>query len=147
MTESPAIRQSIARLRRPATLLSAWRQLPRLMKPKARGLIFYYPEMQFIPSLNKAAKVSGKASAWYGRVKKLRKDDPLLSYMHHARNSEEHGIEDTTKRMKAGEATITIREPFDPSKLQGVQVDSRCGRPRACAGLVFERRRSIDADV
>ena len=42
--------------------------------------------------------------------------------MHHARNSEEHGIEDVTKRMKAGEATITIREPFDPSKLEGVQL-------------------------
>jgi len=27
-------------------------------------------------------------------MKKIRKDDPLLSYLHHARNSDEHGIEE-----------------------------------------------------
>lgn len=43
--------------------------------------------------LEQAAKSSPKGSPWFGRYKKERKDDPLLSYMHHARNSDEHGVE------------------------------------------------------
>ena len=42
--------------------------------------------------------------------------------MHHARNSEEHSIEDVTARMKAGQATLTFREPFDPKKLEGLEL-------------------------
>lgn len=72
--------------------------------------------------LEQGSKANGRAMGWFGRAKKARRDDPLLSYMHHARNSEEHTIEDITARMKAGQATITIREPFDSKKLEGVQL-------------------------
>jgi hypothetical protein len=48
--------------------------------------------------LEQGAKTSGKSAAWFGRKKKDRKDDPLLSYIHHARNSDEHGIENITSR-------------------------------------------------
>jgi hypothetical protein len=37
----------------------------------------------------------------------LRKDDPLLSHIHHARNTDEHGIEDITDRSRAG-ASVKI---------------------------------------
>jgi hypothetical protein len=72
--------------------------------------------------LEQGSKANGKATGWFGRVKKVRKDDPLLSYVHHARNSEEHAIDDITQRMKAGQATFTFREPYDPKKLEGVQI-------------------------
>lgn len=62
--------------------------------------------------LEQGSKCNGKAAAWFGRAKKARKDDQLLSYMHHARNSEEHGIEDITKRMERGQSTVTVREPM-----------------------------------
>jgi len=122
MTESPAIRQSIARLQKARDALNRLKTATTLDETESAWADLLLSGNAVYSKLEQGAKVSGKASAWYGRVKKLRKDDPLLSYMHHARNSEEHGIEDVTKRMKAGEATITIREPFDPSKLQGVQL-------------------------
>lgn len=53
--------------------------------------------------LERGALSSGKSKAWFGRVKNQRKTDPLLRYLHFARNSEEHGIERVTQR--AGNAT------------------------------------------
>jgi hypothetical protein len=35
----------------------------------------------------------GKEQPWYGVKIKLRREDPLLSYMHAARNVDEHGLE------------------------------------------------------
>lgn len=46
--------------------------------------------------LEQGAKTNGKSAAWFGRKKKERKDDQLLSYIHHARNSDEHSITDIT---------------------------------------------------
>lgn len=43
--------------------------------------------------LEQGAKGSGKSEPWFGRRKKERNDDPLLRYVHHARNSSEHSIE------------------------------------------------------
>jgi hypothetical protein len=43
--------------------------------------------------LEQGAKGFGKSAAWFGKRKKERKDDSLLSYLHHARNSDEHGID------------------------------------------------------
>ena len=38
------------------------------------------------------SKGNGASDAWFGRKKKQRKDDPLLSYLQQARHAEEHGI-------------------------------------------------------
>lgn len=48
--------------------------------------------------LEQGAKVRGKSSGWFGQKKKERKDDPLLRYLHFARNSDEHGIERIVER-------------------------------------------------
>lgn len=58
--------------------------------------------------LEQGAKGAGKSEAWFGRVKHTRKNDPLLSYLHHARNSEEHSLETTAS---AGVASIESRHP------------------------------------
>jgi hypothetical protein len=44
------------------------------------------------------SKGNNKSQEWYGRKKKERKDDPLLRYLHQARNSDEHGIERVVAR-------------------------------------------------
>ena len=41
---------------------------------------------------------------------------------HHARNSDEHGIEDITSVKTKGSATIRFREPYDPKKFEGLQI-------------------------
>jgi hypothetical protein len=52
--------------------------------------------------LEQGSKTSGPSAGWFGRKKKERKDDELLSYLHHARNSDEHGIADITRRKPGG---------------------------------------------
>ena len=42
--------------------------------------------------LEQGAKGYPKSEPWFGRKKNERRSDPLLSYLHHARNSSEHGI-------------------------------------------------------
>jgi hypothetical protein len=37
----------------------------------------------------------GRSAGWFGRVTAARKGDPLLAYIHHARNCEYHGLEET----------------------------------------------------
>jgi hypothetical protein len=72
--------------------------------------------------LQQAAKITGGAAkTWYDRVKEERKTDTLLSYIHHARNADEHGLEDIT-RIANRQASMRFQEPFDPKKLEGVQV-------------------------
>lgn len=52
--------------------------------------------------LEAAAKEDPKSRPWYGGKVNLRRKDPLLSYMHQARNSDEHGIKPVTLRADAG---------------------------------------------
>jgi hypothetical protein len=43
--------------------------------------------------LEQGAKNNGKSAAWFGRLKHVRRTDELLRYIHHARNAEQHGID------------------------------------------------------
>lgn len=60
--------------------------------------------------LEQGAKSSGKSAAWFGRMKKLRKDDELLRYIHHARNSDYHGIVPVVR--EGSEVHVTIPPPY-----------------------------------
>jgi hypothetical protein len=122
MTESASIRHSVARLQKAQDALVRLEAATTLNGAESAWSDLLLSGNAVYSKLEQGSKANGKASAWFGRAKKARKDDPLLSYMHHARNSEEHGIEDVTKRMQAGQATITIREPFDPARLQGLEL-------------------------
>ena len=52
--------------------------------------------------LEQGAKTNGKSSHWFGLKKHARKTDPLLAYIHHARNSIEHALEDVTNKDDGG---------------------------------------------
>ena len=43
--------------------------------------------------LEQSAQASAESRQWYDRKKLERKSDPLLQYVHQARNADEHGIE------------------------------------------------------
>jgi hypothetical protein len=47
--------------------------------------------------LEQGAKTNGQSIAWFGRKKHERRNDPLLKYIHHARNIDEHGLTDITR--------------------------------------------------
>lgn len=46
--------------------------------------------------LEVAARDCPTSRQWFGQKKKIQRKDPLLCYMHQARNADEHGIEPTT---------------------------------------------------
>ena len=48
--------------------------------------------------LEQGSKFHPKSVAWFGQIKRTRRLDPLLQYVHQARNSDEHGIQDITAR-------------------------------------------------
>ena len=58
--------------------------------------------------LEQGAKADGKSAAWFGRIRHVRSNDPLLSYALHARNSHEHGIDEITANRGP---SITIYHP------------------------------------
>jgi hypothetical protein len=122
MTESSTIRHCAARLAKVRDALSRLESAKTLDDAESAWSDLLIAGNGIYSKLEQGSKLSGKASAWFGRAKKARKDDSLLSYMHHARNSEEHGIEDITQRVKAGTASVTLREPYDPQKLEGLQL-------------------------
>lgn len=47
-------------------------------------------------ALEQGAKDSEPSKRWFGGVSKFRRSDPLLQYLHQARNSEEHSLEEQT---------------------------------------------------
>ena len=126
MSESAAIRQSRARLAKARDALARLEASTSYEDSESAWSDFLISTNGVYSKLEQGSKSTGRGTAWFGRVKNVRKSDWLLSYMHHARNSEEHGLEDVTKRMAKGQATITIREnpgePFDPLKLVGLNL-------------------------
>lgn len=44
-----------------------------------------------------SASKDNKSRPWYGKKVNIRRGDPLLNYMHQARNADEHGLEDVTE--------------------------------------------------
>jgi hypothetical protein len=47
--------------------------------------------------LEQGSKSFGKSETWFGRKKGERKGDPLLCYLHHARNADEHNVPSVTE--------------------------------------------------
>jgi hypothetical protein len=130
--DSPAIQQCLKRLEKATLALHRLDQSNDLKETEAAWSDLIMAAGSIYSKLEQASKTSGKLNAWYGRVKHERKTDTLLSYIHHARNTDEHGLEDITRIAKR-EATLRFHEPFDPQKLDGVQLfvgTDETGAPR-----------------
>jgi hypothetical protein len=68
--------------------------------------------------LEQGAKGNGKSESWFGKVKHLRKTDPLLSYIHQARNCDQHGIDDSSFTAVTATSThpdVEIIQSLDPN--------------------------------
>ena len=61
----------------------------------------------------------GSCKGWFDRVKHCRRTDPLLKYIHQARDADEHGIERITKQtlamLKAAVPGETVRVRLTPN--------------------------------
>jgi hypothetical protein len=64
-------------------------------------------------ALEQGAKDDAKSNQWYGGKKKERRNDPLLRYLHHARNADEHGLLPVAEH-KSG--NLAINSPGEPNE-------------------------------
>lgn len=84
-------------------LLSAKSHLMDLEKSRDYGSArrhwygFLMPSNAVFSVLEQGAKGFGKSVPWFGERRHQRKKDPLLRYLHHARNAEEHGVPSVTE--------------------------------------------------
>jgi len=105
-----AIIQAMAKLDRAREALSAMRQFPDCTVIERHWPDFLMAANGVYSKLEQGAKASGTSKAWFGRKKHERKIDPLLSYIHHARNTEEHGLGNLTKRIAKGVHVLNAKK-------------------------------------
>ena len=85
--------------------------------------------------LEQGAKGQGKSTAWFGRQKRRRKIDPVLQYLHFARNSDEHGIKRVTERHPDSNWQGKPKAFWEREELELEKVDKETGEP---TGLKFK---------
>ena len=74
--------------------------------------------------LEQGAKSSGKSGAWWGRKVNERRTEPILRYIWHARNADEHGIQPVTELHPGSikEVTPTPEETENFHRTMGQQA-------------------------
>ena len=93
-----ALRQAWERLHRAKAALDSIRTARSIHHIASAWSDFLSACSAVYNKLEKGAKGHPKSEPWFGRVKNARRTDPLLCYVHHARNSDEHGIADVVKK-------------------------------------------------
>lgn len=92
-----AVKQAEQRLRKAGKAFLKLCGTKDAEKIKENWVEFLTLSATIFEKIKAGAGKSGSSYGWFGKKIKDRKDDPLLSYVQHARNSEQHGIEDITQ--------------------------------------------------
>jgi hypothetical protein len=90
-----AARDKVARAKAKIADLEAASDLTSIANAWSEFLVEF---QRVFNKLEQGVKTDSALSAWYGKVKQERRLDPLLSYLQHARNTDEHGLESITGR-------------------------------------------------
>jgi hypothetical protein len=122
MSNSSAVEHSLKRLEKARAALSRLEAAPDLTEAERAWSDLLHAAAGVHTKLEQGSKKNDATRKWYAQKKSERTADQLLSYAHHARNSDEHRLDEITTIAHKGSASITIREPYDPSKLVGVQI-------------------------
>jgi len=105
LTKMTELVKSMSSAAKPEHLESAWED-------------FVIASGGFYSALEQGSKGCGKSAAWFGRKKHERNLDPLLQYLHQARNAEEHGIQHITRRSSS---SISIASQGGYAKLEATK--------------------------
>lgn len=96
--DAQAVEQARGRLRRADKALYALKTATGYEEAEEAWSDFLLAASTIYSKLEQGSKSRGSSAGWYGRKKNERKVDPLLRFLHHARNSDEHGIERVAER-------------------------------------------------
>jgi hypothetical protein len=125
-----AFDQAKARLARANKAIEAFSAATKIEEAEEAWTDFLLAAATIYSKLEQGAKGNPKSQTWFGNKKKERKSDPLLRYLHFARNSNEHGIErvaETTppnyyfqegRQLKFNERIPTKFQKVDPATNQ-----------------------------
>jgi hypothetical protein len=91
-----AIRQAEERLKRAREALAQMEKAQSFTSIEKPWSDFLQAASAVYSKLEQGAKGCPTSQSWYGRKKHDRKKDKLLSYLHHARNTDYHGLSGTT---------------------------------------------------
>jgi hypothetical protein len=93
-----AVDQAEQRLRRATAAFGSLKQATNFDDAESAWSDFLLAASTIYSKLEQGVKGNGKSEAWFGKQKHARRKDPILRYLHFARNSDEHGIERVTER-------------------------------------------------
>lgn len=108
--DSEAVEQAKVRLQKAEKALQELQAATNYDGAESAWIDFLVAASTIYSKLQQGAKSNAKSRAWYASKKKERKEDPLLRYLHQARNSEEHGTERVVAR--GGSAKDILGRPL-----------------------------------
>jgi hypothetical protein len=91
--ETIAVLQAKMRLAKAEKALGALKAATKIEEAEEAWTDFLLAAATIYSKLQQGSKGNTKSQLWFTGKKRERKDDPLLRYLHFARNSDEHGIE------------------------------------------------------
>jgi hypothetical protein len=100
--KSQAINQAREKLRKAQHAVGALRGAATYVQASDAWADFLVPANTVFQKLKRGAVGYGRSEGWFNRVLQERRGDPLLSYVQHARNVDEHGIEPISKVLPGG---------------------------------------------
>lgn len=96
--DKKALDASLASLKKADTAVEAMNSAKKFGDLESAWADFLLAANRIFTKLEQGAKTNGTSQAWFGRKKHERKSDPLLNYIHHARNADEHTLASVTER-------------------------------------------------
>lgn len=96
-----ALNQARERLEKAEFADHALQSAVSLKETKAAWSDFLLAANVIFSKLQQGSKGHPKSIYWFGTVVNKRKNDSLLRYLHHARNADEHGLEEVITAMKS----------------------------------------------
>src|SRR5262249_41256727 len=100
--DGQAIKEARAGVAKAEASLAAMRGAKSYAEFRAGWSDFLLAGGRVYTKLEQGAKSNNKSAAWFGKQKHERRTDPLLSYIWHARNADEHGLAEITEHTPGG---------------------------------------------
>jgi hypothetical protein len=110
--DTDAVAQAKLRLGKAEKALAAMKSATALDDMEEFWTDFLIATAAIYSKLEQGSKQNPKSEGWYARKKSERRKDPLLRYLHYARNSNEHGIERVVR------STGDNNHPFEGRKMR-----------------------------
>lgn len=108
-----AVDQAHQRLQTMRKAYAEYQNLENIADMKESWIKFLTAMSTVYSKLEQGCKVSEKSKNWFHKQKGIRRTDNLLNYLHRARNSSEHGIEEISLAGYSVEATVGDAENFE----------------------------------